>query len=437
MKNYSSVILLGIFLLMMIIGFTSLTQVYTDGLDPVTTLIDKTQASGNLPSIINAAGTNRGAGFNDEYVFVASRQDGNHIYYWSIADPDASPQELNLNEVSGGIFTLADLTVVGQHVFASNMVFAGGEFKVYHWAGINSEPVVLLQYTGDVRLGDAFTVLGNPEEEALLIASGHGSSNFYVWDIQNSQIPDNNPAVYTYNDILNANFARITKVPGEDLFLASGSGFGLLLLDNQMNQLFYLQSGFFPYWSMYPHIFYYNGNRFLAYHHVKDAPPQNLMYVLDISDGATVLEALQSLAQSSFAERLIHSVDLGNTSNGNASVSLDILDDAAGNIYALGYSAGNGFIVQKYGNETGAGINQTNLVQSVIYPIPAKNTILITSDQKMKQVVINDMAGRESLSIRVGTHQLNLNAEDFSNGLYFVRIYTESGVSFQKLLIQK
>jgi hypothetical protein len=321
-------------------------------LEPVFTILDKTQANGNLPAIIDNAGANRGAGFNGDYVFVASRQNGNHVYYWDVNNPGPDPMELDLTGISGGVFVLSDLAVAGDHIFVSNMVFVNGTFKVYHWANVNAQPAVILEYPGaPARLGDAFTVLGNPEEEALLIVSGHGSQNFYVWTIQNGSIPNTTPVVYTFESVPNVNFGRVTKVPGEDLFLASGSGFGLLLLDSQMNILAQVQAGFFPYWSMYPQIFYYNDQRFLGYIHVKDAPAENMFYVLDINPGTNAVQAIQNLASSTFTDRLVHGVSLGMVSNGNASVGLDLVNDAAGNVWAMAYAAGNGFVVQKFGDE--------------------------------------------------------------------------------------
>lgn len=42
-------------------------------LNPITTLIDKSKAGNKLPTIIDNAGNTRGAGFNGENIFVATR----------------------------------------------------------------------------------------------------------------------------------------------------------------------------------------------------------------------------------------------------------------------------------------------------------------------------------------------------------------------------
>jgi hypothetical protein len=407
-------------------------------LEPITTIIDKSQATGNLPPFISNPGNNRGSGFNGSHAFVASRQDGNHVHYWDVANPEAPAQELNLTGVEGGIFTLSDLTVVGNHIFASNMVFAGGDFKVYHWSGLDAQPTVLLNYpAAPARLGDAFTVLGDPATSAKLIASGHGTQSYYVWNIENGQISNTVPMVYTYENTLNANFGRVTKVPGEDLYLASSSGAGLLLLNSEMVLQAQTQAGYFPYWSMYPQIFYFENHRYLAYIHVKDAPGENMLYILDINDGANALEAIQNFETTPFADRVIHSVNIGNLANGNASVGLDILNDAAGNVLMMAYAAGNGFVAQKIGDEVNVGFFERNTASFNLFPNPANTSFNVSSESMIKSVIIYDVTGKVCREISGNDYQVNIDTDGLSNGLFLVRVKTDNGISSRKLLIQK
>lgn len=326
----------------------------------LTTIIDLTSATGNLPAIIDNAGATRGAGFNGQYVFVASRQNGNHVYYWDVNNPQAAPQGLNMTGVGGGTFAVSDLTALGNHIFVSNMDFAGGNFKLYHWAGIDAQPTVLINMTNTpVRLGDAITVLGNPDNWAAIVVSGHGSKSFYVWYMENGQLESTTPEVFTFAEIpANVDFARITLPHPEDEYAIISGPLGLYVLDDENDIVLNIEQSFFPGWPMYVNVFEYNGGRYLAYMHVVFStanPPvhANKMYVLDISDGDNTLEALQSLAAATFAERVMHSVDLGSIPNGNASVSMDVLIDPFGNLWLMGFAAGNGFVLQKLGDEFG------------------------------------------------------------------------------------
>lgn len=408
------------------------------GFEPVSILLDKSAQSGNLPPMINSNATNRGAGFNGQYVFVASRQDGNHVYYWNIDNP-ATPSELDLTGVGGGTFTLSDLVVVGNHVFVSNMTFSGGEFKVYHWNSLTAQPSVLLSYpNAPARLGDAISIIGNPETNALLIASGHGTKDFYVWNIVAGSIPNAQPTVYNFPNIAGANFGRITKVMNEDLYLASGSQFGLQLLSPQMDTLASVQAGYFPYWSMYPYIFYYNSKRYLAYIHVKDAPAENKLFVLDISQAPTTLQALQTMMTIPFANRVVYELSLGANANGNASVGLDVFPDASGNIMMMAYAAANGFVAQKVGNST-VGLSEkiTPSLNFSMFPNPANQSLTLASERIIDRVQIVDVAGRIHTELQPNSLEVRVNTSDLKTGVYMVRVSTEGTTSTRNLMISR
>jgi len=175
--------------------------------------MDFSKSSNKMPAIIDNAGNNRGACFDGKHVFVASRQNGNHIYYWTLGDSTGTPTELDLNGVTGGTFVLSDLAFTKDHLFLSNMVFVGGVFKVYAWKDRNSPPKILLEYPmAPARLGDAITVVGDPNTSAKLIASGHGTKNIYIWNIVNGTIPNTQPTIVPFDVVTNVNFARIQQV---------------------------------------------------------------------------------------------------------------------------------------------------------------------------------------------------------------------------------
>jgi hypothetical protein len=344
--------LLGLFLISSGIHATNKESIFDD----IVTVMEKTTAAGNLPAIIDNAGATRGAGFNGQYVFVASRQNGDHVYYWDVNNPDAAPQELNMTGVVGGTFTVADLTTAGNHIFVSNMAFAGGLFKVYHWNGINSQPSVLLEIpSAPVRLGDAITVIGDPDDQAFLIASGHGNKDFYFWKIVNGSLESNDPwAVYTLPvDDVTANFSRITESP-DGIYVLSGPSMGVYLgwdvdQDDVFDLELHIDADYFPGWPMYVNVFHYEGGRYLTYMSVTDTG-SNVMYVADLSDGDNDFEAFQNMIIDDFTESVIHTVDLGNIPNGNASVSVDVVIDSFDNLWMMGFSAGNGFVVQRIGD---------------------------------------------------------------------------------------
>ena len=429
------------FLLPFILVLFGLSGVLASGpgpIDTIVTLLNKAQGSGRQPAIIDNAGNNRGAGFNGKHVFVASRQNGNHVYFWDVKDTTAAPKELNITGVTGGTFTLSDLAVVGDNIFLSNMVFAGGTFKVYHWEGISSSPRVLLEYaSAPDRLGDAITVVGDPAKKALLIASSHGNKRFYVWTIEGGVISNTTPVVKTFSFVTDTNFGRITGVPGpEGLYLASAPSFGMMLLDSSLNMVDTIRGAYFPSWTMHAQVFTYKGIRLLGYVHVKSSPAANALYVLNINDKPTVKEAFASLRGAVFADRLLHTFNLGTISNGNASAGFDAVTDASGNVQVMAFSAGNGFVVQQFGNKQVTSLPQVVEGGFELYPNPAFSQVQISTPDNMQEILLFDFSGRQVAVWPASGKQMTLDIKPFHNGMYVLMVRSDSGLSASKLLIQ-
>ena len=347
--------LMGLFLISSGVHATNKESIFDD----IVTVMEKTTAAGNLPAIIDNAGATRGAGFNGRYVFVASRQNGDHVYYWDVNNPEAAPQELNLTGVTGGVFTLSDLTVVENHVFVSNMTFAGGLFRIYHWDDLNAQPSVLIEIPeAPERLGDAFTVIGHPEDYASIVVSAHGGNAYYTWEMENGSLISADPEVVSFEEMESTNFTRATIAHGDDDYVILSGPFGVIVLETINDEpvvALEIEQSFFPGWPMYLQVFHYDGGRYLSFMHVRDNPAENMYYVLDISDGANTLEAMENLVAGVFADAVLHSVDMGSVSNGNASVSNDVVIDSFGNLWLMGFAAGNGFVVQRIGDAGPAG----------------------------------------------------------------------------------
>jgi hypothetical protein len=410
-------------------------------LNPVTTLVDKSKAGNKLPVIIDNSGNTRGAGFNNENIFVATRTGGNIIYYWEIAKPEAEPKTMNTTLVSGGTFPASDLTVVGKQVFMSNMVNAtGAVFKIYEWSTKESSPRVLLEFPApatNVRLGDAITVLGNPATEAQLIVSGWGTKNFYIWKIKGDEIPDKAPLVITLDSVTNVNFARITKVPQSDQYLASGPTMGMALLDKDFKVLDWIKPGvYFPSWPMYAHIIFFKGKRLLAYQHVKTSPIENFQYIMDISADSTTLAALRNIGKKTATERIIYSVNLGNVTNGNASVSMDLLPIDAGQFLSFNYSAGNGFLLQKFG-DMASSVNEIDPNAFTMGPNPTSGLLQIDSKYVINQILISDLNARIIKRIPMNSKSGTIDLGNLENGVLLLSLETQTGVYTQKLLLQK
>jgi hypothetical protein len=298
---------------------------------------------------------------------------------------------------------------------------------------------VLLEFPSSPdRLGDAITVVGDPSKRAFLIASSHGNKRFYIWTIEGGIVTSSMPTVNTYDFIARADFARITRVPGaEELYLASGPLFGVMLLDKDMKLVDSLGTSFFPSWPMHAQVFQYNGQRLMGYVHVKSSPAENALYVVDMNEKDNIRDVFTSLRKAGFAKRLIHSLSLGTISNGNASAGFDAVTDAAGNVQVMAFSAGNGFVVQQFGNKQVTSLPQVVEGGFELYPNPAFSQVQISTPDNMQEILLFDFSGRRVAVWPASGKQMTLDIKPFHNGMYVLMIRSEQGLSATKLLIQK
>ena len=72
----------------------------------------------------------------------------------------------------------------------------------------------------------------------------------------------------------------------------------------------------------------------------------------------------------------------------------------------------------------------------IISPNPAKDEVLIKSDQKIEVIIIHGISGKPVLQQLVGTKNTKLNVSDFPPGIYLVEIKTENAMVVHKLVVE-
>jgi archaellum component FlaG (FlaF/FlaG flagellin family) len=336
--------------------------------DTVEVVLERSSAAGNLPAAIDDWNATRGATFNGEYIFVASRQDGNHVWYWDVNNPTANPQELNITGVTGGTFVISDVASAENHVFLSNMAFAAGNFRLYHWSAIDTEPQVLVNWENiPARLGDAISVVGNPDSNARVFVSGHGTTNFYVWELENGNLVNAEPEIVTVTveGVTNLNFGRVTAYG--DSYILSGP-FGVIVLNDDYTVAHNIPQAFFPGWPMYAKVWDYEGSTYLSYMNVTGvAPHSSTLRVLDLDEGTGLEQKIENLGTAVYADRLVYEHVLGNVANTNASVGHDVIVDEDDQLWLFGFSAANGFVLLRVGE----GQDPDDLIYSITLALPA------------------------------------------------------------------
>ncbi len=178
---------------------------YTPPPPPVySTLWEKSQAQGTLPSWFSTANNERGFAYgrvNDgtgnmvSRLFIVSRNGGNNV---RVVDPATGSDAGTLlmdTVINGGLIIINDIeTTYDGKILASNVVgstVTAQDWKVYMWDKLTSTPVLALKYvvpavTPATRLGDKFKVTGNfYNNTAVIWAADANNAKVYKFSMSN------------------------------------------------------------------------------------------------------------------------------------------------------------------------------------------------------------------------------------------------------------
>ncbi len=348
------------FTLLLLFSFQSWAQPEFD----ITTLIDKTGA--NLPTQVGTAGNARsGALFLDRYVIVPSRQDGVNVWVWDTQNPDAPPFSLPLGTdiINTTItFPINYVRVAGDAIYVSNLSlnptgtgWGQGPFYIYRWTSLVSEPEIVLNFTAlEGRLGDAFSIIGDPMGDGHIIAHINTTKNFRVWNFEDGVLLNHDTPDLIVLDVPEVhinNHGIYNPIPGEDdLFIVTSNNKGLIIAD--------LTGEIFAEWgtdiidmkTYDPNVFYINGNRYLTYTINNDIDTDvGVRYqIVDISEGNNILEAFDAITSSNeLADKIVHDFVLGPSTENQLTATNQVSLLENGNARILAYAVVKGFVVEE------------------------------------------------------------------------------------------
>jgi hypothetical protein len=88
--------------------------------------------------------------------------------------------------------------------------------------------------------------------------------------------------------------------------------------------------------------------------------------------------------------------------------------------------------------DAGTSINQNSNAFGVkLYPNPASKNLNIVSDSQINTVVITSIIGQVVFEKEYNSSEIQLDVNEFANGSYLIKVYTENNVSTHKLQIAK
>jgi len=86
---------------------------------------------------------------------------------------------------------------------------------------------------------------------------------------------------------------------------------------------------------------------------------------------------------------------------------------------------------------SGSGINDVNTGNIGVFPNPASDDLYITSTVKMNSLNIFNSIGQKVFGQNDMNTWSQINTSDFENGVYFIQINTDNGISTRKVVIRK
>lgn len=347
--------------LLLLYSFQSYAQPHFD----ISTLINRTGTA--LPTQIGTGGNARSAAlYQNRWVIVPSREVTTNVWVWDSQNPDAPPFSLPMGTgiLAVQTFPINYVRTVGDDIFVSSLTtnpqgtgWGAGPFRLYRWRSLTSEPELVLSYTALAgRLGDAFSIIGDPNTNGKLIAHINLAPGieFRVWNFENGVItnPDT-PALITISpEAVFNNHGIFNPIPGEpDLFLVTSNNSGIIIANSTGVIQAEIPTTVINAAAYDPNIFYFGGRRYLTYTINSTLPvgaPAGARYqIVDITEGATVVEAINAITSTAILnERTVHDFVIGpRHASLTATNSVGVLEN--GNIRILAHVVGTGFVVQE------------------------------------------------------------------------------------------
>nr|HPI84982.1 T9SS type A sorting domain-containing protein [Bacteroidales bacterium] len=93
------------------------------------------------------------------------------------------------------------------------------------------------------------------------------------------------------------------------------------------------------------------------------------------------------------------------------------------------------FMVDDISIDYWVGTPETEEVSFSVYPNPVVNEMNITSNTEMTRIEIFNQLGQKVFARDMNDLRYKVNAAEFNNGVYTIRITTESGVTTKKVTI--
>ncbi len=254
---------------------------------------------------------------------------------------------------------------------------------------------------------------------------------FYKYGIESKSISISNIRVYS------------SPYPYElwiDLIvdIKSKLGFYSMSVENEIDGIVFKDS-IFEVLNPYPMLINSIDNRYAKRNEMKDVYMAGSQYAKFLTNPPTIL-----FTKNNTVSKEIEVVSITAQNDLNATVRLNVKPTAELGIYTIAYfypaDLDTMFLKNYFIIGAAAGTNETNEIQTKIFPNPAKNLMNIESKNDITSLQIFDIMGKEILSKipekLTQNLQINLSEILIPKGIYFIKIQSLEGFITQKLIIE-
>ena len=362
-----------------------------------------------------------------------------------------TPTSINLYNATTGLteeiidhLKVPDSTTIYSGDFSEDGAFfackrstkSGESLKVFYWANINSDPVMIINKVYDMRLGDTFDVVGKVSDKSISILIGGNSSNSH-------------PVRITYNGKIWLEKTLNNAVQASDICQGSNGEFYAVNLDGNITR--YNGDGSIDSTIVSDSIvhssiaFDKKRNLFYSTGFKSDDNPFKYLCVYNIKTG-NILTDLST-----------DPIDVFNNGSDNSDLTNVEIFEYLGGTYIYAFSAGNGCARYSYSTEITVGKNKcdftnvrdaiasycagginTEVMKPLIVSIdpngsPYDESLNLRSDKLGAGDIVGDIVLKSSLPDRKAVIKLQKCSEEINDGLYICQ--DTANVIFKNLII--
>ncbi|HET8829948.1 MAG TPA: DUF4623 domain-containing protein [Pelobium sp.] len=307
--------------------------------------------------------TTRGSGFDGDKVLIVKRPDDAHLL--NVADLKngvTTKIPLNMTGIAGGTFNVNMGAQVNGHTYIASLSGSGASpLKVYHWTDPSAAPEVILNTTTagipgvGTRHGDNISVSLNDQGNGYIFFGDNAGTKTLRYNVSNYTTVSN-PIAFAMPIAGAGSWTSYNRIGNTAEYIFTGHDAPVALISEGGAASYTMSRTSIPVRGSDARVVNFNAERYLIITTAaRTGSEATVFYVYDITNGATVKDALTNLDNSPTVTPVFQYALMGPVNIAPASqTGFYVKKDASGNDESLLlYAAANdtGFVIFEFGKK--------------------------------------------------------------------------------------